>query len=288
MAQLSRPFQVALGACVLFALLWFALLHRPGSGSTSSSSGPSASVGTHPSPVVKPAGTPAAGKADPATRAVRHASTDTGVRAGAHGRARTHAHTPAKTTSSVPTSATHAHAPTPDTATHSHATGSPAAPSARAKPAHGTAKRTAPVGHSGATSHAPAAARHATVAPPPHASTTAPSTSSPPPLQAAVATELKQGKIALLLFWNPKASDDAAVHSQVLAVAHKLGGRVAVHTALAGQVGAFGSITRDIQIYQTPTLLIVDRQDQVTTLTGYTEAFAIEQAIGEARAAARG
>lgn len=89
--------------------------------------------------------------------------------------------------------------------------------------------------------------------------------------------------MVLLLFWNPRSSDDAAVDRQVRAAVHKLGRGVAVHTARAGQVNSFGSITRDIQLYQTPTLLVVNPHHQVTTLTGYTDAFAIEQAVAEAR-----
>lgn len=102
-------------------------------------------------------------------------------------------------------------------------------------------------------------------------------------MQTAVAAELKQGRVVLLFFWNPRSSDDAAVQRQVQIVAHKLGRRVAVHTAAADQVGSFGSITRDIQVYQTPTLLIVNPRGQVTTVTGYTDAYALEQTIREAR-----
>ena len=66
------------------------------------------------------------------------------------------------------------------------------------------------------------------------------------------------------------------------AAAHTLGRHVAMHTAYASQVNTFGSITREIQVYQTPTLMIVNPHGQVTTLTGYTDAYAIEQAIAEA------
>ena len=102
-------------------------------------------------------------------------------------------------------------------------------------------------------------------------------------MQAKVAAELHQGKVALLLFWNRHSSDDRAVQREVEIVAHKFGRRVAVHTASAGQVGSFGSITRDIQVYQTPTLLIVNPRGEVTTVTGYTDAYALEQTIREAR-----
>ncbi len=65
-----------------------------------------------------------------------------------------------------------------------------------------------------------------------------------PAQQAAVESELKQGKVVLVLFWNPKGSDDLAVHKELQVVSKQLGGKIAVHDALANQVGAFGSITK--------------------------------------------
>ena len=114
------------------------------------------------------------------------------------------------------------------------------------------------------------------------ASPSAAPSNSTPTMQAVVASELKQGEGILVLFWNPHSSDDIAVAGQVKAVAHTLGRHVAVHTAYASQVNSFGSMTRGIQVYQTPTLMIVNPHGQVTTLTGYTDAYAIEQAIAEA------
>jgi hypothetical protein len=267
MAQLSRPFQVALGACVLFAALWFALLHRPGSTtSTASSSAPSAPA--HPAPAKAMLSAHAA--SGTAARDRSHAVAAHSDPARPHTSTATRGSTNGHTT--VRVHATHTH--TTVTAVHAHS-----APTSRRVTTvhrHTVAPRNAAsTGHAGVDpARKPSSSR----------SSAAPAQSSPEPaMQAIVAAELKQGKTVLLLFWNPQATDDAAVHRQVQAVAHKLGGRVAVHSALSSQVGSFGSITRDIQVYQTPTLLIVNRQGQVTTLTGYTEAFAIEQAIAEAR-----
>jgi hypothetical protein len=75
------------------------------------------------------------------------------------------------------------------------------------------------------------------------------------------------------------------VRKELQAVGKKLGGKIAVHDALANQVGLFGSITRAIQVYQTPTILFVNRKGLTTTLTGFTDAFSIEQTINEARQA---
>jgi hypothetical protein len=104
-----------------------------------------------------------------------------------------------------------------------------------------------------------------------------------PASQATVAAELMHGKTVLLLFLNPSAYDDDAVAIETVAAARKLGHNFSVHYAQAKQVNSFGSLTRDIQVYQTPTLLIVTPKRQVTTLTGLTNAYAIEQAVAEAR-----
>ena len=59
--------------------------------------------------------------------------------------------------------------------------------------------------------------------------------------------------------------------------------KIAVHYATAAQVASFGSITKTVQVYGTPTILMINRHGAVTTITGLTDAFAIEQAIDEAR-----
>jgi predicted nucleotidyltransferase len=100
--------------------------------------------------------------------------------------------------------------------------------------------------------------------------------------QRTVEAELKQGKIVLLLFWNPQGADDVAVRSEVRGLAaHEK--KIALHEALAKQVATFGSITRGVQVEQTPTILIINKRGRATTLTGLTDAFSIEQAIAEAR-----
>ncbi len=56
----------------------------------------------------------------------------------------------------------------------------------------------------------------------------------------------------LLLFLNPRSYDDAGAAIDTADVAHKLSHHVVAHLALANQVNSFGSITRKIQVYQTP------------------------------------
>lgn len=259
MAQISRPFQVVLAAFVLFAVAWFALLHRPGTSSSGSSAPASAAHPVAPHPHA-PAQTPST--ASTRSTAHNHAA------ASAHAKARTHTTTVTHHTTSV---------------THTAAKGASSHHQSSSTTVHHTTvthttTHTAPVD----ASHKPAVDPRRTQ-PAPHSSAAPAKSSTTPSMQATVAAELKQHKVVLLLFWNPSSSSDAAVHRQVQIVAHKLGRSVAVHTSAASQVSSYGSITRDIQIYQTPTLLIVNPHAQVTTVTGYTEAYALEQTIREAR-----
>ncbi len=283
MAQLSRPFQIALLALGVFVLAWFAVLHRPGGASTGSSS-PSVSSSAGSSSASASGSSPAGGSSS-----VYHGSAP-GVEGlskdinKAHGAVAASEHNAqALQSKSAQASGEAAGGGTPSAASHrpagAHTGATVSTPASTAAGSH-----TQTHASTGTASASKAAAAASQRTPRAHSGSAAAAPSkSAPPLQAAVAGELKQGKVVLLLFWNPRSSDDAAVDRQVRAAAHKLGRSVAVHTARARQVDSFGSITRDIQIYQTPTLLIVNPHRQVTTMTGYTDAFAIEQAVAEAR-----
>jgi hypothetical protein len=103
--------------------------------------------------------------------------------------------------------------------------------------------------------------------------------------QIAVESELAHGKTVMLLFWDPKSTVDREVLSQASTLAGGSKGGVTLHTAFANQVNAFGKITEVVHVYQTPTILIVNRHGLVSTLTGLTDVFALEQAVREARSA---
>jgi hypothetical protein len=124
--------------------------------------------------------------------------------------------------------------------------------------------------------------------------------------QALVERELKQGAVVAVLFWNPKSAVDATVHRELqrLLAVHRgvgsvrsdpqlrlllkaadleLSSKIAVHEAPASQVALFGSFTHSVQVYQTPTMLIINRRGRAVTLTGLVDAVSIEQAIDGAR-----
>jgi hypothetical protein len=262
MTQISRPFQIALVAFALFVAVWFVALR----GHSSDSTGGSGSSASAPSAPATPSAA-AEAKAAAAPTPIYH-----GAAPGVEGltRAINKAHGAVAQSQS---DANHFE--------HAEPSGSTAAPTTSASPATSTSS-TVTVKRSASTS-----THHTTVVATTTVTKHAPSAAKPaaavPSMQQAVERELSQHKTVLILFWNPRGSDDVAVHRELPAVQHALGGKIAVHYASASQVGAFGTITHTVQVTQTPTLLIVGSHGQTTTLTGLTDAFSIEQAISEAR-----
>jgi hypothetical protein len=285
MAQLSRPFQIVLAATVLFALVWFVALRPHSSETTSSGSAPVAST-----PASTPAPVAAAKAKAPAvrthieglTRAATHAreavaasqqAADKSAASTAEAPAQSAAVTASSTTAAVTshrhgTSASTTATSTKQSTTVVHSKHAAAVPAGTVTKSSVTVTKT----KHGAPSHS--------------VTVTKTSVHAAPAQQVAVEKQLKQGKVVVVLFWNPKGSGDVAVHKELQAVEKQQGGKIAVHYALADQVGSFGSITKAIQVYQTPTILLVNKKGLTTTLTGFTDAFSIEQTIGEARQAA--
>lgn len=254
MTQISRPFQIALVAMGLFVAVWFVALrgHSSGGGSSSSSA-----------PASPPASSPAsssssAGSSNPSsvyhgsapgvaglTRAIDKAR---GAVTQSQQNAQQLQQKSAQASSAAPSQAGAATSSQSTTVVKAH--------------------KTITTNQAGAKGAAGAAAKSAS-----------------PSMQGTVEAELKKGKVVTILFWNPKASVDVKVRRELNALGHELGGKIAVHDALANQVGSFGSFTRTVQVDGTPTILIVNKQGQTTSLTGLTDVFALKQAVTEAKSA---
>jgi hypothetical protein len=256
MAQLSRPYQIALAALCLLAAVWFVAL-RP------HSNGPSESASPAPVSSPAPAGSTPSSAYHGSAPGVAGLSHDIAKARGAVSASQQSAKqlegSSAQASGGTPSAPTRSKAPAP-----SH---SPAASTPRRAPATTTAHRTVAPRTTGTKT--PSASSH--------------SAAAAPSMQLEVEAELKQGRVVTILFWNPKASDDTSVRAQLQRVASKLRGSVSAHYALADQVGAFGSITHGVQVYGTPTVLIVNKRGHAQTLSGLTDAYAIEQAISEIR-----
>ena len=294
MAQISRPFQIALLAMVVLAGVWFfALQGHSGSGTSGA---------TAPAPAPAPSSSAAPNNAAAPTPVYHGAAPGVEGLTRAIARAHEAVATARRNEQQLAEKSAQASSPAPvGTVTGS----SPAA--TQTSPA--TAPTVSTTSHP-TTASTPAATK--TVAPttakspPTTAKSPVTAPTRLPARQALVELELKQGAVVAILFWNPHSAVDVAVHRELqllLAVHHglrkysknpvvgrlvkatglELTGKIAVNEASATQIASFGSITRAVQVYQTPTILILNKKGQTTTLTGLNDAFSIEQAIDEAR-----
>jgi hypothetical protein len=262
MAQLSRPYQIALGAIVVLGLVWVMALRGHGQN-------PSEPAPTSPSPS-KPATSAAAeAKAAAAPTSVYH-----GAAPGVEGltRAIAKAHEAVATSQQNAKQLQGKSSEASGESQASNATGGVAA----VKGASGASTTRSSI-EATALARRTAAHRRSGSSPKSHIGRT--------PQQIAVEGELAHGKTVMLLFWNPKSTVDQEVKAQVDALAGGSKGTVTIHAALPHQVGRFGKITEVVHVYQTPTILIVNRHGVVSTLTGLTDVFALQQAVREARSA---
>jgi hypothetical protein len=277
MAQLSRPFQIALvGVCLLAGVWFFALQGRStstgGSGSapavTTSTPSVTKATSTGASQTAATAAVVARAKAEAKTGHIYHGSVPgleglTRDIARAHGAVAAIGASPSGPASKGERAGSSAATATTATPTHAKTPAS-AATTTPTKAVTATPTKTATV--------TPTSTAHKTASASVSASLSG---------QHAVEADLAKGDVVVLLFWNPSGTDDVSVHRAVQAV--KSVKHVAVQEASASQVASFGSITRGVQVYTTPTLLVVNKQGHAIVLTGVQDAFSIEQAINEAR-----
>jgi hypothetical protein len=266
MAQLSRPYQVVLALVAVLALAWFVVLRAHTSAGNSPSSASTTSASTKASPSPPKAGAIERDEGKPT--AVYHGAAP-GLQGLSKDIRRAHATVGASEVEAKNAEAGRAVAdPAKAAQTAPSTAGTTTANAVRASTHHAAVHHTAVV-------HRAAKAWHASKA----ADRPGPPSRS---RAAVVGAQLHQGKVVLLLFWNPRSSDDRSVHAEVEAASRSLKGKVAYDFAKASEVGSFGTVTRDVSVLQTPTLLIINHKGLVSTITGLTDAFSIEQAVREA------
>ena len=296
MSQISRPFQIALLAMGLFVAVWFVALR--GHSTATSGQGSSASAPATASPPAT-ASAPASSGGTPVEKSAAPTPVYGGSAPGVAGLSR---------------AITKAHGAVAESQQN---TKQLAEKSAQASSSSSVAGGSAEATASSKQSTPPTTSSPATAAP--KVSVTTVRTPAPaakrvtgpnrvPARQVLVEKTLRQGAVAVVLFWNPKGSDDVAVHRELQllksvharirsvanipevsrllnAVGLELNRKIAVQEALPSQVASFGSITRSVHVAGTPTILIINKRGETSTLTGLTDAYAIEQAIDEARKA---
>jgi hypothetical protein len=296
MSQISRPFQIALLTMGLFAAVWFVALR----GHSTATGGPASSASA-PAPATASvtASTPAAASSGGAQAEKSAAPTPVygGSAPGVAGLSRAIAKAQGAVAQSQQNARQLAEKSAQASSSASVVGGSAPATASPPKSASVTPSSTATPKVSVTAVRPAAPAAKALTGP-----------NKVPARQVQVEQELKQGAVAVVLFWTPKGSDDVAVHQelQLLKAVHErvgsvakvpevsrllkavgleLNRKIAVQEALPSEVASFGSITRSVHVAGTPTILIINKSGETTTLTGLTDAYAIEQAIDEARRA---
>jgi hypothetical protein len=265
MPQLSRPFQIVMVVFVLFAGVWLFVLQ----GHSTSNSGSTPAVSSTTAATTGTANTHGSASSSSATTGAKSHGSGSSLGSLGHAIAKAHhaaavsqqnanqleAKSAAQSNEAAPAKSTAIHAPSKASTHKSSAAAKPAAKPSTSTGKSPTQKSSGPAGSA--------------------------SSKLIPSGQRSVEADLARGNVVVLLFWNPAGTDDALTFLalQPLAKAPK----VSVQAAPASAVANYGSITRGVQVYATPTMLVINKQGQAIVLTGLQDTFAIAQAIGEAQ-----
>ena len=99
----------------------------------------------------------------------------------------------------------------------------------------------------------------------------------PKPVRKAIRTD----KVLVILFSNGKSADDRAVEAAMKKV-DEWDGRVYAHTAPLTRISRWGRIARGVNVEQSPTVVVADRDLRAETLVGYVDHTTIDQAVVDA------
>lgn len=99
----------------------------------------------------------------------------------------------------------------------------------------------------------------------------------PKPVREAI----RKDKVLVLLFWNGKSVDDKAVRASLRKV-DRWDGRVSVQVAPLSKISQYGQIARGVDVEQSPTIVVADRELKAETLVGYVDTTTIDQAVVDA------
>jgi predicted lipid-binding transport protein (Tim44 family) len=102
-------------------------------------------------------------------------------------------------------------------------------------------------------------------------------------LDAKAARALASHKVLVMLFYNPRASDDRAVRALFAKVSTRRG-RVVKIAAPLRRLSSFKSVTARVQVTESPTVVIFDRKGEPRTLQGFVEPTVLSSRIADALA----
>jgi hypothetical protein len=96
-----------------------------------------------------------------------------------------------------------------------------------------------------------------------------------------VSRALLSKRVVALLFYNPAATDDRAVKHELAAVPSR--GRKVVKVAVPiSELTRYPVVTTQVQVNESPTLVLIDGHGQAMTITGFADRFEISQRVLDA------
>jgi hypothetical protein len=98
---------------------------------------------------------------------------------------------------------------------------------------------------------------------------------------------LAKGKTLVVLF-EGKGADDKAARKAVHLTAKADPKHVVSAYVPISKVGDYEKITSDVQVYGSPSILVIGADRKATVLTGFLDAPSVQQAVGDARREAAG
>lgn len=147
-------------------------------------------------------------------------------------------------------------------------------PSEQSSPSSDAPSDLAPSG----TAAAPATPSETAKAPAP---TAGPAATKSRTLPVPVKRALDKNKVVVLLIWNPRGSDDKNVKNAVDGLSRR-GGKVAVFTDRPERLARYTTITAAAELAQTPTLIVVNRDQVARKATGYLDPETVDQYVVDA------
>ena len=149
----------------------------------------------------------------------------------------------------------------------------PASSSSSPAPAASQPKAAAPA-HA---SHASASAAKAQ----PAAKPAVKHTVSPQQRQTVIEHGLNHHKVLAILFFNPAAADDRAVKHELDEIPAR-GGKVVKLAVPLSELTRYPVITNQVQVTESPTLVLIDGQRKADLLTGYLDQLELSQRVSDA------
>jgi hypothetical protein len=101
--------------------------------------------------------------------------------------------------------------------------------------------------------------------------------------QTAIENGLNHHKVLAILFFNPAAADDRAVKHELDEIPAR-GGKVVKLAVPLSELTSYPVITNQVQVTESPTLVLIDGQRKADMLTGYMDQFELAQRVSDALA----